>query len=143
VPLQNANTVVYAGTKTADGTALDAAKPLAVYWIMYEKPGDPREDLTMIERNSAYGVSCASAPDAQGRFKAQVSALRDRDFSLFVDAYGNVQARTTIDGKPGMLLRRVFVQMTTSWGIPTVDYVEIFGVHPTTLEPIYEKKKNK
>lgn len=134
---------MYAGVKTADGAALEASKPLSVYWIMYEKAGNPREDLTMIERNSAYGATCASAPDAQGRFKTQISALRDRDFSLFVDAHGNVQALTTIDGKPGMLLRRVFVQMTTSWGIPTVDYVEIFGVHPTTLEPVYEKKKNK
>lgn len=140
---QNANTVVYAGVRTGGGAALDAAKPLNVYWIMYEKEGAPREDLNMIERNTAYGVTCAPAADAAGEFAAQIASLRDRECRLLVDANGVVQARTTIGGQAGMVLRRVFVQMTTSWGIPTVDYVEIFGVHPDTLAPVYEKKKNK
>ncbi|RLN32425.1 hypothetical protein BBJ28_00002269 [Nothophytophthora sp. Chile5] len=138
----NANTVVYAGHKTATGTALDPEKPLGVYWIMYEKDGAPREDLNMIERNTAYGVSC-SPSNVAGQFMAAIASLRDRDCVLRLDAHGNVMALTTINGKKGMLLRRVYVQMTTSWGIPTVDYVEIFGVHPTTFEPVYEKKKNK
>lgn len=132
---------MYAGVKGADG-ALDADKPLGVYWIMYEKEGNPREDLNMIERNTAYGVT-TSASDTPGQYKAQIASLRDRDCFLLLDAHGNVQALTTIAGKPGKLLRRVYVQMTTSWGIPTVDYVEIFGVDPITLEPVYEKKKNK
>ncbi|RLN14924.1 hypothetical protein BBJ28_00000914 [Nothophytophthora sp. Chile5] len=138
----NANTVVYAGHKTATGSALDPEKPLGVYWIMYEKEGAPREDLNMIERNTAYGVTC-SPSNVAGQFMAAIASLRDRDCILRLDAHGNVMALTTINGKKGMLLRRVYVQMTTSWGIPTVDYVEIFGVHPTTFEPVYEKKKNK
>ncbi|KAG1694010.1 hypothetical protein DVH05_022028 [Phytophthora capsici] len=138
----NSNTVVYAGCKTSDGKALDATTPIKVYWIMYEKEGNPREDLNMIERNTAYGVT-SKPSDVAGEHLAAIASLRDRDCILRLDKYGNVQALTTINGKKGMLLRRVFVQMTTSWGIPTVDYVDIFGVDPNTLEPVYEKKKNK
>ncbi|ETM33338.1 hypothetical protein PPTG_18129 [Phytophthora nicotianae INRA-310] len=138
----NSNTVVYAGVKSADGKSLDTTTPIKVYWIMYEKEGNPREDLNMIERNTAYGVT-SKPSDVPGEHLASIASLRDRDCVLRLDKHGNVMALTTINGKKGMLLRRVFVQMTTSWGIPTVDFVDIFGVDPTTLEPVYEKKKNK
>ncbi|KAL3658959.1 hypothetical protein V7S43_016097 [Phytophthora oleae] len=138
----NSNTVVYAGCKSSDGKSLDPATPIKVYWIMYEKDGNPREDLNMIERNTAYGVT-SKPSDVAGEHLASIASLRDRDCILRLDKHGNVLALTTINGKKGMLLRRVFVQMTTSWGIPTVEHVDIFGVDPKTLEPVYEKKKNK
>uniref|UniRef100_A0AAV1URU9 DUF4833 domain-containing protein n=1 Tax=Peronospora matthiolae TaxID=2874970 RepID=A0AAV1URU9_9STRA len=109
---------------------------------MFEKEGKPREELNMIERTTAYGVT-SKPSDVPGEFMVAIASLRDRDCTLRLDEHGNVMALTTIDGKKGMLLRRVFVQMTTSWGIPTVDYVDIFGVDPKTLAPVYEKKKNK
>ncbi|KAG7390816.1 hypothetical protein PHYPSEUDO_006638 [Phytophthora pseudosyringae] len=138
----NSNTVVYAGCKSPDGKSLDPTTPIKVYWIMYEKEGNPREDLNMIERNTAYGVT-SKPSDVPGEYLASIASLRDRDCFLRLDKHGNVMALTTINGKKGMLLRRVFVQMTTSWGIPTVDYVDIFGVDPNTFESVYEKKKNK
>ncbi|KAG3204157.1 hypothetical protein PC128_g2135 [Phytophthora cactorum] len=138
----NSNTVVYAGCKSSDGKSLDPTTPIKVFWIMYEKDGNPREDLNMIERNTAYGVT-SKPSDVPGEHLASIASLRDRDCVLRLDKHGNVLALTTINGKKEMVLRRVFVQMTTSWGIPTVDYVDIFGVDPTTLEPVYEKKKNK
>ncbi|EEY60068.1 uncharacterized protein PITG_12348 [Phytophthora infestans T30-4] len=138
----NSNTVVYAACKSSNGKSLDPTTPIKVYWIMYEKDGNPREDLNMIERNTAYGVS-SKPSDVPGEHLASVASLRDRDCVLRLDKHGNVMALTTINGKKGMILRRVFVQMTTSWGIPTVDHVDIFGVDPVTLEPVYEKKKNK
>ncbi|KAE9353428.1 hypothetical protein PR003_g3862 [Phytophthora rubi] len=138
----NSNTVVYAGCKSSDGKSLDETTPIKVFWIMYEKEGNPREDLNMIERNTAYGVT-SKPSDVPGEYLAAIASLRDRDCVLRLDKHGNVLALTTINGKKGMVLRRVFVQMTTSWGIPTVDYVDIHGVDPTTHEPVYEKKKNK
>ncbi|TDH71736.1 hypothetical protein CCR75_002186 [Bremia lactucae] len=135
----NSNTVVYAGCKSSDGKSLDATTPIQVYWIMYEKDGNPREDLNMIERNTAYGVTTRPS-DAPGEYMAMIASLRDRDCILRLDKHGNILALTTINGQSGILLRRVFVQMTTSWGIPTVDYVEIFGVNLITLAPVYERK---
>jgi hypothetical protein len=122
---------------------IDSEKPLDVYWIMYEKEGHPREDLNMIERNSAYGASCAPSPENKTQFIVTLSALKDRKIKLFLDASGKVQARSVINGKNDMILRRVFVQMTSSWGMPAVDYIEIFGVNPITMESVYEKKSNK
>lgn len=138
----NSNTVVYAGQKTSSNE-LDSAKPMDVYWIMYEKSGAPREDLNMIERNTAYGVTYTPSKIRRGQFAAAIASLKDRDCTLLVDEHGNVQARTTINGKKNMIMRRVFVQMTSSWGIPSVDYIEIFGVDPETHAPVYEKKLNK
>ncbi|CAH0474511.1 unnamed protein product [Peronospora belbahrii] len=138
----NTNTVVYAGCKSRDGNSLDPTNPMKVFWIMYEKDGNPREDLTMIERNTAYGITFKPS-DVPGEYIVAIASLRDRDCVLRLDKHGNVMALSTINGKKGMLLRRVFVQATTSWGIPTVDYVDIFGVHPITFEPVYERKKNK
>lgn len=108
---------------------------------MYEQDGAPREELNMIERNSAYGVSCRPAEE-KGQYIASLSSLRDRECVLIIDENGNIQARTTINGKKGMVLRRVFVQMKSAWGIPTVDYAEIFGFDPVSLAAIYEKKYN-
>lgn len=121
---------------------LDPTKPLDVYWIMYEKDGAPREDLNMIERNTAYGASTTPHATNKEQYVVALSSLKDRECVLMLDEHGNVQARTIIDGKKNMLLRRVFVQMTTGW-VPSVDYVELFGVDPVTLEPVYEKKSNK
>lgn len=137
----NANTVVYAAQLV--GKALDPTKPLGVFWIMFEKPGAPREDLNMVERNTAYGVSCAPSTGNKEQYNVTLASLKDRETTLLIDAHGRIQARTTIGGKPGMVLRRVFVQMTSSWGIPTVDYVELFGVDPESLASVYEKKANK
>ena len=109
---------------------------------MFEKEGNPREELNMIERTTAYGVT-AKPHEVPGEFMVAIASLRDRDCVLRLDKHGNVMAVTTIGGKKGMVLRRVFVQMTTSWGIPTVDYVDIFGLDPETHEAVYEKKKNK
>lgn len=122
---------------------LDAHKPLDVYWLMFEKAGAPREDLNLIERTTAYGASCTPHASAPSQFLVSLASLKDRECVLLVDAAtGRVQARTTISGRPNVVLCRVFVQMTTGW-VPTVDYVELFGVDPATHEAVYEKKSNK
>ncbi|KAJ0394988.1 hypothetical protein P43SY_001259 [Pythium insidiosum] len=141
----NSNTVVYAAqlAPNASRRTLDDSKPLDVYWIMYEKPDAPREELNMIERNSAYGVTVAPSTKAKGQYIATLASLKDRVCTLLIDEHGRVQARTRINGREGMVLRRVYVQMTSSWGIPTVDYVEIFGIDPETFASVYEKKGNK
>ncbi|TMW55778.1 hypothetical protein Poli38472_010660 [Pythium oligandrum] len=138
----NSNTVVYAAQLGAS-KKLDSAKPMHVYWIMYEKDGAPTEELNMIERNSAYGITHSPLPGVPEQYAVQLASLKDRDCVLLIDENGNIQARTTINGKKGMVLRRVFVQMTSSWGIPTVDYIEIFGVDPNTHASVYEKKLHK
>lgn len=142
----NSNTVVYAG-KVKNGSAskkyLDEKNALDIYWIMYEQKGHPREELNMLERNSAYGASCKRSKRNKQEFVVTLSALKDREITLYLDEQGSVRGKTTINGEPGMILQRVFVKSTSSWGLPTVEYIELFGFNPATGQPVYEKKLNK
>ncbi|ETV87740.1 hypothetical protein H257_01212 [Aphanomyces astaci] len=134
----NANTVVYKGNVVAPSNLLDPKTPLHIYWIMFALPGHPTEELNVIERNTAYGATATAT--SSGEFDVALASLKDRRIAIFVDASGHVRARTTVDGKPNVYLERVFVQSTTSWGLPKVEYVEIFAVDPVTHEQVYEKK---
>ncbi|OQS07701.1 hypothetical protein THRCLA_00304 [Thraustotheca clavata] len=133
----NANTVVYKGNVVKD--SLDSKAPLHIYWIMYalQGPPYPTEELNMIERNTAYGASCTSIGDNQ--FEVALASLKDRSIILFFDGT-IVRAKTVINGQRDVYLERVYVQSTTSWGLPKVEYVEIFGFDPATKEIVYEKK---
>ncbi|KAF0696254.1 Aste57867_12952 [Aphanomyces stellatus] len=136
----NANTVVYKGNLSSD--ALDAKSPLHVYWIMYALPGPPfpTEELNVIERNTAYGATTSPSTSTPGEYDLALASLKDRRITLVVDSTRRVRARTTIDGRANVYLERVFVQSTTSWGLPKVEYVEIFGVDPASGDSVYEKK---
>ena len=49
------------------------------------------------------------------------------------------QAFTTIDGKEGCQLVCVYVMVGSSWGLPSVKYIEIFGKDADGND-VYEKK---
>mmetsp|Transcript_16783 Transcript_16783/g.33477 ORF Transcript_16783/g.33477 Transcript_16783/m.33477 type:complete len:162 (-) Transcript_16783:26-511(-) len=135
---KNSNVVCYCVNRTEDG-AIDEANPLNIFWIMYENEGNPREGLNLIERNTAYGASATAVGD--GRFEAHVASINDRVVVFFIGEDNDVWATTTINGVENMRLLRVFVNATSNWvGLPTVNYVEIFGVNPETGEAVYEKK---
>ena len=109
---------------------------------MFELEGSPREGLNMIERNSAYGMSvCPHKNGKEDHFQVSLVSLKDRVLHLFYDTQDNsAHIEGKIDNKDGMRLQRVFVQSTTSWGVPVVQYVELFGYNPSSGEPVYEKK---
>lgn len=65
---KNKNVVVYAGKLQADGT-LNASDPLDVYWVMFENDGHPREELNMIERNTAYGATVKPRDGHPGEYE--------------------------------------------------------------------------
>ena len=65
-----------------------------------------------------------------------LSSLNDR--ALIVK---DGKAFTTIDGKEDCQLITVYVMLGSSWGMPTVKYIEIFG-KDTDGADVYEKKMN-
>ncbi|TMW69755.1 hypothetical protein Poli38472_001911 [Pythium oligandrum] len=134
---KNKNVVVYSGKVQEDGT-LHATEPLDVYWIMFENDGHPREELNLIERNSAYGATVKPRDGHPGEFEITLSSLKDRVIYLVV-VDGKVIAKGTINGVENCTLERVFVYSTTSWGMPKVQHIEIHGVDPSG-NPIMEKK---
>lgn len=134
---KNTNTVVYAVNKEDDG-AIKADEPVNVYWIMFEKDGNPTEGLNFLERNSAYGTS-SEAGEEDGHFMVTVSALKDRPLEVFLDESGAPVAQVEISGEVGNL-KRIFVKSKSSMiGLPKVQYVELFGVHPADGTDVYEK----
>ncbi|KDO23014.1 hypothetical protein SPRG_11860 [Saprolegnia parasitica CBS 223.65] len=134
---KNKNVVSYAANLLADGS-INAADPLKVDWIMFENAGVPREGLNMVERNTAYGVNVSPMEGKPGHYKVVLASLPDKviDFHL-VD--GKPVALMTINGKDGSRIDRVFVTSTTSWGMPKVQHIEIFGTDPSGAA-IVEKK---
>lgn len=116
---KNANVVVYSGKLNPDGT-LNANDPLDVYWVMFEQDGHPREELNLIERNSAYGASAKPSTDKSlGEHEITLTSLKDRVIYLSVEN-GRVVGKGTINGVANCTLERVFVYSTTSWGMPKV-----------------------
>lgn len=115
---KNKNVVVYAGKVDADGM-LSGAEPLDVYWVMFENDGHPREELNMIERNSAYGATIKPVPGKPGVYEVVLTSLKDRSIFLSVED-GKVVGRGTINGVENCTLERVYVYSTTSWGLPKV-----------------------
>ncbi|RHY35441.1 hypothetical protein DYB32_000072 [Aphanomyces invadans] len=140
--IQRSNVIVYKGNLASNNVALDPKAPLHIYWIMFALPGNPvpTEELNMIERNTAYGATATPSETTAGEYGVALASLKDRRIVIFVDSNGQVRARSTVNGKANVYLERVYVQSTTSWGLPKVEYVEIFGVDPVTQERVYEKK---
>ncbi|CAK4479722.1 unnamed protein product [Aphanomyces euteiches] len=133
---KNKNVVSYSA-KIVDG-ALDSKDPLNVEWIMFENNPIGREGLNMIERNTAYGTNVTPWEGKAGSYKVVLASLLDKTIELhLVD--GKPVATAEINGVAGCTLTRVFVTSTTSWGMPKVQHIEMFGTDPSGA-PVVEKK---
>ena len=131
---KNANEVVYRAREARPGT-LDRDEPLEAYWLMLAEDGR-REGMNFIEKIMAYGFSAEPAREGSG-FDVSLKAKKDRPLRLTVRE-GCPVALASIGGSQGVL-RRIFVHATGQAVIPTVDYVELFGVDPETGGELYEK----
>eukprot|EP00299_Pterocystis_sp_00344_P017966 c8989_g1_i1.p1 GENE.c8989_g1_i1~~c8989_g1_i1.p1 ORF type:complete len:171 (-),score=31.29 c8989_g1_i1:53-565(-) len=132
---KNTNTVVYA-VNIKDG-AIDPADPIKVYWIMYAAGGHT-EGLTLLERNSAYGVTVK--PAAAGHYEVVLASLKTRVLDVYLGPDGKPVTASMVAGKPA-LLNTVFVQAKSGWGLPTVDFVEISGTSLESGEALVEQLK--
>ena len=87
----------------------------------------------MIERNTAYGLKSELA--GENTWAITIAALSDR--TITVKLIGETWiASCTIGGTEECQLLAVHVVMKSSWGMPKVDYVELFGA-----DSMYEKKQ--
>jgi hypothetical protein len=133
---KNKNVVCYAANM--ENGAIKTSDPLKVDWIMFETAGTPREGLNMIERNSAYGVNVSPFDGKPGHFKVILASLPDKVLDFHMEN-GKPVAKTSINGVEGCTLNRVFVTSTTSWGMPKVQHIEMFGTDPSGVA-VVEKK---
>lgn len=131
---QNTNCVVYEANVDPSTGKLDAKLPMKVYWIMYAKgPAVCEEGLNMVERNTAYGssfVPCTSR--GEGCYTVTLTALKSKTIDIWVDD-GVLHAVTSHDGVEKQLLN-VYCEMTTSWGMPKLKYMDVRYMNPTSKE---------
>ncbi len=145
---KNLNVVVYEAMVGAD-KALDATKPVDVYWLdvdpEYIKANrakgvmTDRSDLNVFESQFAYGLSTTAAAKA-GEFLLKLVALPKQVITVFIDAAtGRVRARTTISGRE-CDLEKVFVQAEERFmRTPKVIYVDIFGIDLANSELVRQR----
>ena len=101
-------------------------EPVKVYWILYARDPVKEEGLTMIERNTAYGSTCVKDESkGAGVYKMTLAALKTKPISI-QSKDGTLSATCTINGQEEELLH-IYVQNTTSWGMPKVEYVDVTG----------------
>ncbi len=130
---KNANIVVYDARVLPDGS-LAEKDPVEVYWLKLAEDGE-RKKLKRIERRMAYGFKVR---DREGdRLMLDMKADIGRD--LFVEAVDDTfRAFIDIDGRRA-ILERIYIFAVESGIIPTVEYLELFGVDAETREERYEK----
>uniref|UniRef100_A0A7S2WL15 DUF4833 domain-containing protein n=1 Tax=Mucochytrium quahogii TaxID=96639 RepID=A0A7S2WL15_9STRA len=118
----NSNAVIYEAN-TADG-AFVKGDPVKVYWIMYAKSPVNEEGLNMVERNTAYGHTCTE--NADGSYDLVLAALKTKKIKLSIDGDGVMHAVTQINNVDAEL-SKIYVENTTSWGMPKVKYIDLKG----------------
>ncbi|GMH72543.1 hypothetical protein TrRE_jg2029 [Triparma retinervis] len=144
---QNTNCVVYKANISSTSGAINPSEPCSAFWIMFsQRPSPsgryPTEDLNMIERNTAYGITCMA--DELGRpdcFSCSIASLSDRKFTVrrTQKSNGRFLAQCVVNGNPNVALRQIHVQMADSW-IPKVQHVDIFGLDLDTGLLVHERK---
>merc|ERR1711865_1145152 len=95
--------------------------------IMFEKETSgiaaPTEELTTLEKNTAYGTTVTTFSDSE--FRVQLSALKSK--TIAVNREGGIWvARTKIGSHENKKLLAVHVEMAKTW-VPSVAYIELFG----------------
>ena len=130
---KNANIVVYDVRVLPDGN-LTEKDPVIVYWLKLAEDGE-RKGLKRIEKRMAYGFKVEARDD--NRLTLEMKA--DIGRNIVVDAVeGTYRAFIEIDGHEA-LLDKIFVFADEGGMLPTVEYIELFGVDVETGAEVYEK----
>lgn len=130
----NANVVHYDANIGADGQ-LDPRHPITAYWIMAAVDGH-REELTALEKSRAYGFSVEPGSDSSS-YRLKLVAQKQREISI-VRQGDTVQAEAVIGGRRARL-QKMYVNTHKVLAVPTVKYIELFGVDVATGESVSER----
>lgn len=131
---KNANVIVYE-LQRGPGGEVDRAQPVRASWIMLASHGE-REDLNLLERTMAYGFEVADAAPRPG-WILRLKAEKKRPISVR-EVEGCLYAMAVIGGSEGAL-KRIYVKADDRTLIPTVAWVDVFGVDPATGAARHER----
>jgi hypothetical protein len=128
------NVVHYDAQLTRDGT-LDPKEPVIAYWVMLANGGH-REELTFLEKQLGFGFTIQPDPSGRG-YRMALAADREREITVSQKG-DQVAAEIMISGRLA-LLRKVHVNLTEGFALPTVNSIELFGRDLTSGDERYEK----
>jgi Domain of unknown function (DUF4833) len=129
----NGNVVHYDARLDANGQ-LDSREPVVVYWTMGSATGR-RQGLSYLERTRAYGIQVRTK--SPGRYLLTVVSQKRLEIEVYEDA-GQIRAETTIEGHRAYL-QRIFANIESSFLLPKVRYVELFGTDVLTGASRYQR----
>ena len=95
-----------------------------------------REELTPLEKARAYGFTVEPAHDSKS-YRLKLVAQRQREISI-VRQGDTVHAESVIGGRRAWL-RKMYVNTHKVLAVPTVKYIELFGIDMATGESVSEK----
>jgi len=129
----NGNVVHYDAHLDASGH-LDPRVPVIVYWTMGSASGK-RQGLNFLERTRAYGIHVRTK--SPGRYVLTVVSQKRDDIEVYEED-GQIRAETTIDGHRAYL-QKIFANIDSSFLLPKVNYVELFGTDVISGVNCYQK----
>src|SRR5229473_1809243 len=116
----NANVVHYEA-RLKDGK-IDVHEPVVAYWIMAAEDGR-RQELNLIERIKAYGLSAHAEPG--GSYRIVLAAEKKKEIHVY--RRGNAFRAEMQIGGHRAYLQKIYVNARKSFGLPVPNYVELFG----------------
>lgn len=135
---KNANLVTYYAKLSDDETRLHRETPVHGQWESFGWTDEFRiGELSWTQRKLAYGYDVSINEDGVS-FEVRLSALPSRPTTLRLVG-GKPQLEMNLNGRVCQLIK-LYVKSTEMWGIlPTVNYVDLYGIDLATGEQIMEK----
>ncbi|HLK64747.1 MAG TPA: DUF4833 domain-containing protein [Bryobacteraceae bacterium] len=130
----NANVVHYDANIRPDGD-LDPRQPISAYWVMAAVDGH-REELTSLEKARAYGFTIEPDRDSKG-YRLRLVSQKQREIEIVREG-NSVRAEATIDGRRARL-DKMYVSTHKVLAVPTVKYIDLFGVDLATGQSVSER----
>jgi len=134
---KNTNTIVYQAKMNKSGQ-LSREQPVDAYWLHYELNNGVRAELSQFEEMAVYGVVLEDLKDGTGNYLMRLKAFKARTVTLAKNKFGKYVGLMAINGKPAEL-RRIYIEAKEGLLMPTVVYVDLFGIDPVTGDSVFER----
>ena len=129
---KNGNVVRYEACLDNDG-GLSSPEPVIAYWVL---ENGQREELNSIERARGYGVVVG---ERKGKEVARISVVSLKAREITVEKYGPKYAALMLINGRECVLERVFIKShDLIFGLPVVEYIELFGKPMEEGRPVTE-----
>lgn len=129
---KNANIVQYDAV-TASADRLDRRAPVLAYWVLLAEDGR-REGLSALDQR-AYGFKVRA--ETGGSWLLYLNATSDRALRVVL-WQGSWVTQAVIRGRSAVLTR-IFVETDESGLIPSVRWVDLYGVDMINGQPVTER----